>query len=352
MNRARRRAEGIKLSQPNRICPISVDTLFTRGSPAKIGQLGLRVLTTNPFSGVADAIQADFRPFCIGLARGVGVGLSGRSYLLMPTIDERLRHVTLKIKRAEKHIADLEQQLRAFLDTTPYKVGTKHDSQTRKLIYYVTSIKPVPDCLPLVAGDVIQNLMSSLDHLAYQIVCSDTKDHPPNPNWIYFPIADDAAKYEAKKREKMRGARQETFDAIDALKPYKGGNDLLWALYRLNNVEKHRLLLTVGSQAAGVNVAQDVARRMAGGSFSPEALAALASMSLFLRPADSGFPLKEGFELFIGAVGEEPNPHQQFGFNVALNEPGIIEGAPLLETLHQLKTLVERIVAALATRLK
>ena len=91
---------------------------------------------------------------------------------------------------------------------------------------------------------------------------------------------------------------------------------------------------------------------MAGGSFSPEALAALVSMSLFLRPADSGFPLKEGFELFIGAVGEEPNPHQQFGFNVALNEPGIIEGAPLLETLHQLKTLVERIVAALATRLK
>jgi hypothetical protein len=271
---------------------------------------------------------------------------------IMPTIDERLRHVKLKIKRAKEHVADLERQLRAFLDTNPYKVGTKHDPQTRKLIYYVTSIRPIPDCMPLVAGDVIQNLVSSLDHLAYQIVCSDTGDHPPNPNWIYFPIADDAAKYEAKKGGKMEGARQETFDAVDALKPYKGGNDPLWALYRLNNVEKHRLLLTVGSQAAGVNIAQDVARRMAGGSFSPQALAALASKSLFLRPADNGFPLKEGFELFIGNVDEEPNPDQQFRFNVALSEPGIIEGEPLVETLHQFETLVEDIVLALTPRLK
>ena len=54
--------------------------------------------------------------------------------------------------------------------------------------------------------------MSALDHLAYQIVCSDTGDNPPNPNWIYFPVADDAAKYEGKKRGKIEGARQETFE--------------------------------------------------------------------------------------------------------------------------------------------
>ncbi len=120
-------------------------------------------------------------------------------------------------------------------DANPYKVGAKHDPQTRKLIYYVASVEPTPECLPLIAGDAIQNLMSALDHLAYQIVCSDTADNPPNPNWIYFPIADDAAKYEAVKRGKIKGARQETFDAIDALKPYKGGNDLLWILYKLKN---------------------------------------------------------------------------------------------------------------------
>lgn len=263
----------------------------------------------------------------------------------------RESQITSKIKRAKDHATELERQLRAFFDTNPYKVATKHDPQTRKLIYYVASADPIPECVPLIAGDAIQNLMSALDHLAYQIVCSDTSDNPPNPNWIYFPIADDAAKYGAKKTGKMEGAQPQTFAAIDALKPYKGGNDLLWALYRLNNIEKHRLLLTVGSQAAGVNVAQDMARR-AGSSFPPEALAALESMRLFLIPTDRGFPLKKGFELFTGAVDEKPDPKQEFRFEVALNEPGIIEGKPILETVHQFTALVEGIVVALMRLLK
>lgn len=74
-----------------------------------------------------------------------------------------------------------------------------------------------------------------------------------------IPIADTSEKYEAKKRGKIEGARQETFDAIDALKPYKGGNDLLWMLYKLTNIEKHRLLFTVGAQAAGIHLGQLVA---------------------------------------------------------------------------------------------
>jgi hypothetical protein len=263
----------------------------------------------------------------------------------------REAHITSKIKRAKEHVAELERELRAFFDTNPYKVGTKHDPQTRKLIYYVAGADPTPECVPLIAGDAIRNLMSALDHLAYQIVCSDTGDNPPNPRRIYFPIADNATKYEAQKRGKMEGARQETFDAIDVLKPYNGGNDLLWMLYRLNNIEKHRLLLTVGSKAAGVNVAQDMARR-AGSLFPPQAIAALESMSLFLIPADSGFPLKEGFELFIGAVDEKPNPKQQFQFDVALSEPGIIEGKSLLQTVQQFTALVEGIVTALRPRLK
>ena len=121
----------------------------------------------------------------------------------MPTIDERLAHVTLKVKRAKEHIADLDREIRRFLDANPYKVGTKRDAQSRKLIYYVSAVEQTPACLALIAGDAIQNLMSALDHLAYQLVLSDTGDNPPNPNWIYFPIADDAAKYEAKKRGKI-----------------------------------------------------------------------------------------------------------------------------------------------------
>lgn len=269
----------------------------------------------------------------------------------MSIVDERLKHVTLKVKRAYEHISAFEQQLRIFLESRPYKVGAKRDPKNRKLIYYVESAEPIPDCLFLIAGDAIQNLMSALDHLAYQIVSSDTSDNPPNPKGIYFPIADDSAKYEANKRKKMEGARQQTFDAVDALKPYKGGNDQLWILHRLNNIEKHRLLLTAGSQAGGINLGQLMAGRLSG-TFPPEAAAAFESTNIFLNPAEKGFPLTAGFELYIGAVDERPNPKQQFRFDVVLSETGIIEGKPMLETINQFAKLVDDIVATLTPLLK
>lgn len=61
----------------------------------------------------------------------------------------------------------------------------------------------------------------------------------------------------------MNGARQETFEAIDALKPYKGGNDPLWMLYRLNNIEKHRLLITVGSMLHSLDLGAHASKMMA-----------------------------------------------------------------------------------------
>ena len=74
--------------------------------------------------------------------------------------------------------------------------------------------------------------------------------------------------------------------------------------------------------------------------------------SAFFRPADVLFPLKVGDELFIDAVGAEPNEKMQFQFNVALHEPQIVEAQSILETLDQLAALVEGIVAALTPRLK
>ncbi len=226
----------------------------------------------------------------------------------MQTIDDRLRQITLKVQRAKKHVSDLDSEIMAFLKTNPYKIATEHDANTRKLVYYLASVDPTPDCLPLLAGDAIQNLMSALDHLAYQLVCSDTGDCPPKPSRIYFPIADSPEEYESRKHRKIEGARQETIDAIDALKPYKGGNDALWVLYRLNNIEKHRLLITVGSMFQSLNLGAHISKIMAD-SFPGKRFPAL---SAFFKPANVLFPLKMGDKLFIDAPDAEPNENLQF----------------------------------------
>ena len=135
------------------------------------------------------------------------------------------------------------------------------------------------------------------------------------------------------------------------MKPYKGGNDLIWSLHSLNNIEKHRLLLTVGSQAAGVelfHMAHDTMKEV----FPQEAMEAFRSMGIFVNPADKGFPLTEGFELYIGAADEEPKKEMQFRFDVGISEAGILEEKSLLKTLKEFHVEVERITNELAQLLK
>ena len=272
----------------------------------------------------------------------------------MPTVEERLAQITPKVERAKKHISDVNVEILSFLKTDPYKVSTKRDPHTRKLIYYVSNIQPVPNPIALMAGDAIQNMMSALDHLAYQLVCASTNDDPPNPNWIYFPIQDDATKYEAKKLGKIQGARQTAIDAIDAIKPYKGGNDLLWMLYRLNNVEKHRLLFTVGSMFQSVNIGahmQALMQKVWDQPDSPFKGKTVPILDLFLKPADVLFPLKIGDELFIDAPDAEVNEKMQFRFGVALSEPQIVQAQSLMELLIQLTGLVEGTISTLKSEL-
>src|SRR5579863_169632 len=83
---------------------------------------------------------------------------------------ERADLIRLKIKRADKHIAELQAAILAFKATNPHEVTAKRDPNTRKLIYYVHKADPVPDDIALIAGDVLQNLRSAVDHLAYQLV--------------------------------------------------------------------------------------------------------------------------------------------------------------------------------------
>lgn len=259
---------------------------------------------------------------------------------------DRAKHVTLKLQRAQEHREQLEREIAAFYATRPYRVAHRRDPGSQRLTYYVSSVAPVPEHLALVAGDVIQNLMSALDHLAYQLVCVDTADQPPNPRWIYFPIQDSQGEYDSKKARKMAGASAATIAALDALTPYRNGNAALWKLYRLNNIDKHRMLLTAGSQAAGVHLGQMMAPLLRA-TFPPEAVEAFARMDQFLMPADKGFPLAVGFELYHTAPDEQPNDALPFRFAVALNEPGVVEGEELLTTILELESGVKSVVESL-----
>jgi len=268
---------------------------------------------------------------------------------------DKLFSARLKIKRAKEHIVELDVAIRAFFDTKPYKVGTKRDPNTRRLIYNVACVEDVPMCIPVIAGEAIQCLRSALDHLAYQLVLAGSGGPNASASRVYFPIYEDAAKYQAGKMGRIQGMRQNAINAIDAIQPYKGGKgEQLWVLNKLNNTDKHRLLVTVSSAFRSIDLGAHTSRHLqqivqqAQQTIPDYPVHTPPTMHVFFRTDPMVCPLKTGDELFTDSPDAEVNEEMQFKFDIALNEPEIVQGKSLLETLHQLADLVDGIVTQLA----
>jgi hypothetical protein len=237
----------------------------------------------------------------------------------------------------------LKSAILAFKNGNPYKISAKHDPQTRKLIYYLVDVKPVPMKIALIAGDALHNLRGALDHLAYRLFRIGAEERA-DAKHVYFPIFDNAAKYHAGVMEKVHGMRQDAIDAIDATKPYKGGNDILWWLHRLNIVDKHRLLITVGAAFDSMNVGAHAGAMLAE-VMKKHGLPDPPPLDLYVSPTDRMFPLKTGDVVFIDAPNAKVNTKTSFRFDIAFGESGVVDGDSILKTLKDMSDLVGDIVS-------
>ncbi len=75
----------------------------------------------------------------------------------------------LKIKRANKHIVDLDNLLAEFVKTDFYTINTDFDTNTGKNRIQL-QLKPISDESALLIGDAIHNLHSALDFMMYEIL--------------------------------------------------------------------------------------------------------------------------------------------------------------------------------------
>jgi len=257
---------------------------------------------------------------------------------------DRLAGVRLKFERTKKHVADLQNVIAAFFSTKPYKFGTKRDSVTGKLIYYITHIDPTPAEIPLIAADAFAGMISSLDHIVYQLF--KAAGTTGRDRHLYFPIFDGEVEYKAPKsgrERKVKGLAPAAINAIDAMEPYKGGaGHAFWVIQELNNLAKHREVMTVGSMLR----AADIGALMA--EFMERNLGhALPEVHIFFKSADPLCPLKLGDELLGTPSNMEESKKLQFVFDVSLYEPQITDPQPLIETAHQFSNLVESAIVKL-----
>jgi len=230
------------------------------------------------------------------------------------TADDRIVLIRVKIERAKKHLRDLAAELLAAKNVRTTVVGTKHDPQSGEPKRGFVTLPRLPFDAVATAGDIVHNLRSALDHLAYQLVVVGSGKEPSRR--VEFPIAKDATTYEAEKARKVEGMRPLAIEAIDNLKPYKSGNDRLWRIHELDNIDKHRTLFSVDHDY------------------------------LFYSDWFGGdYWFKTDTPHFAGVFDEHVEHDVQLEVDKAISKTKIAKGNSLLPSLHQLVDFVDELVA-------
>src|SRR5258708_7640183 len=125
-----------------------------------------------------------------------------------------------KYNWAEKHVKNFEVACEEFRKANSDPVVREEDGQTGEVIFRVSHVPVLPDDLSLLMGDAMQNLRSTLDYLACELVA--VAGNLPNTQTA-FPVFDTADEYWERMARKVKGMRQTAIEAINRRQPYQGG---------------------------------------------------------------------------------------------------------------------------------
>ena len=263
-------------------------------------------------------------------------------------VPDPLSSARAKVARAKEHLMYVEDAVVRWSDPARHEVAAKHNPETGQLQYYLARIADIDEPIPAAIGDVIQNLRSALDHIAYQLVFKDTngfgipyrrgKKRKDPFKHVQFPIFDGPSDYESGKHGQIEGMLQPSIDAIDATEPYKTGNDTIWLIGKLNNIDKHRRLVMMGG-CTSIDLGGIFARTISKGLFPR---LAVPSFSAFVT---DGEIRKAGDVLYTdGSPDAKFDANLRFPPLVAFNEIGVIERKPVIKTLHEMVDLVDGVI--------
>ncbi len=249
--------------------------------------------------------------------------------------------VLVKYDWAQKHVNEVNTAIDLFRDSNPYPVGTKVNDETGQVTYFVENIPAIDDKIPLRFGDAIHNLRSTLDYLAQALVikAGGTPD-----KHTAFPIYDTPEAYKSMSRGKIVGLRQQCLEVFDRIEPYKNGwGNQLWQLHQLDIIDKHRLLLAVCSMNTGRTATPSEVSQF---SLKNRTIAAYGAVILPTQWVDPGYrfvPLYAGYELKTVSA-DEADQKMSFAFDVAINEPNVLAGAPAYLFLKSVSREILRII--------
>ena len=155
------------------------------------------------------------------------------------------------IENANRRIADFEATSVAFSNSQPYTFVTDLDDDGVNKVYKIRLAEPMPRTLPGIAFDAVHSLRAALDQSAY--ACAIATDPKKSSVRAHFPFGEVAARSTPTDFDKglSNDIPSEIFDLMVSFQPYKGGDDILWALNTLCNAEIHQIVVPACVCAGG-----------------------------------------------------------------------------------------------------
>ena len=177
-----------------------------------------------------------------------------------------------KIERAKRHIAEINGVFQQYLKSD-FAGPVIEDNLLGSLRLVVKTKIPLPPALSLALGDAVHTLSSSLDHVMHQLVPMKTfPTHEGRDSLIEsFKAADPNTGKGAGGNHSIVKAYPDLHGLIvDEIRPYDTGDGVnhrgraVWALRKLDNIDKHRSIIPVlnVSEVRNFSAMDDVENRM------------------------------------------------------------------------------------------
>ena len=154
-----------------------------------------------------------------------------------------------KVARARELIAALDAEIKAFNATEPHERMVETDPEGLVQEHTVKLTQPLPDSLAVLSQEVAVVLRAALDQAVFAASKAAGSRRLMD---TCFPIAEGAGQLDKVMEEKCKGVPPEIAAIIREIKPFKGGNDLIWGLAAIAGADEYTLVVPVGSVDSGL----------------------------------------------------------------------------------------------------
>jgi hypothetical protein len=231
-----------------------------------------------------------------------------------------------RIARAKKHINDLDRRINKFFKKQPYARTIEDDTDGINILHKIKLTKQFPAGFTDLAIEAIEGLRAALDHATFAACVATGNSNPRNS---YFPIAGSLDELDNVIKRRCKDIPPDIITLCRSFNPYKGGNDLIFALNKLCNTNKHRIIIPVGMANAGTH---------------------FKHMTIS-GPFSIPNPVWDREKNEIVFAKTAPNTKLQYNinffFHVAFGESDIVDGQPVIPVLRKIAEEVNRIVLAI-----